>query len=149
MSAHAVIPGPPPAAAVAVDPDWTAAACRGVGTDTFFADDPAETAVAKAVCRHCPIRAACLAYALATAPDYTPDLDGVWGGLTAEERVPLLRVRAECGTNDGFEIHLASREWTCPACRAARKRWVGRQEHRRAAVSAYRQRRRTARVGVA
>jgi hypothetical protein len=42
---------------------------------------------AKAVCAGCPVRSDCLRYALAAGP-----LQGVWGGLTEEER-RLLRQR--------------------------------------------------------
>lgn len=44
---------------------------------------------AKALCRQCPARAACLIYALAIRPD-----SGVWAGLTADE-LRGLRVRLE------------------------------------------------------
>ena len=36
---------------------------------------------AKAVCRRCPVRAECRAYALAH-----PELDGIWGAMTRRER---------------------------------------------------------------
>jgi WhiB family redox-sensing transcriptional regulator len=39
------------------------------------------------VCQGCPMRAACLAYALASATD-----DGVWGAHTDRQRRPWLRV---------------------------------------------------------
>ena len=62
------------------------AACRGVDPEVFF---PAGTKVrvafhtehAKAICGSCPVRAPCLDYALATG-----QRDGIWGGMTAEER---------------------------------------------------------------
>lgn len=41
---------------------------------------------AKAVCAHCPVRAECLAYALATRQMY-----GVWGGATEDERRAMTR----------------------------------------------------------
>jgi len=40
-----------------------------------------QTAEAKAVCRTCPVRDACLTWALETHQDY-----GIWGGLTEAER---------------------------------------------------------------
>lgn len=40
---------------------------------------------AAAICRQCPLQARCLEYAVAR-----PEVHGVWGGLTAEERRPLV-----------------------------------------------------------
>lgn len=46
-------------------------------------DEPGRlTAAAKAVCAACPVRAACLAHALACDEPW-----GIWGGLTSRERV--------------------------------------------------------------
>lgn len=69
--------------------DWQlVAACRDVDTKVFFAPDAerglrrlARERVAKAVCRSCPVVAACAAYAIKTREPF-----GVWGGLTPEER---------------------------------------------------------------
>jgi WhiB family redox-sensing transcriptional regulator len=71
---------------------WTLAACQSADPDLFFpisAAGPARVQVerAKAVCTGCPVRGDCLRYALAAGP-----LQGVWGGLTEEER-RLLRQR--------------------------------------------------------
>lgn len=41
----------------------------------------ADSTMEKAVCRQCPVRAACLAYALDAGENF-----GIWGGLTTEER---------------------------------------------------------------
>lgn len=41
----------------------------------------AQIAEAKAVCARCPVREACLGFALSTGQNY-----GIWGGLTAGER---------------------------------------------------------------
>lgn len=71
------------------DKEWRArAACRYQWPDLFFGDDdPISGAVAddaaKAVCRHCPVRADCLAWALASGEA------GVWGGTTEDERAAL------------------------------------------------------------
>ena len=45
-------------------------------------------AKAKAICARCPVRDACLAYALDTGEAF-----GVWGGLTEDERRAMLRQR--------------------------------------------------------
>jgi WhiB family transcriptional regulator, redox-sensing transcriptional regulator len=71
---------------------WTLAACQSADPDLFFpisGSGPARVQVerAKAVCAGCPVRSDCLRYALAAGP-----LQGVWGGLTEEER-RLLRQR--------------------------------------------------------
>jgi len=46
----------------------------------------AQVAEAKAVCRRCPVSGECLAWALASGQD-----DGVWGGLSEDERRALRR----------------------------------------------------------
>jgi WhiB family transcriptional regulator, redox-sensing transcriptional regulator len=65
---------------------WSLAACQSADPDLFFpisGSGPARAQVerAKAVCAGCPVRSDCLRYALAAGP-----LQGVWGGLTEEER---------------------------------------------------------------
>lgn len=49
--------------------------CSESGTpDAWFADDPREQAVAGALCERCPVRDACLRWAVET------DQHGIWGG---------------------------------------------------------------------
>lgn len=62
------------------------AACRNEDLEMFFAVGDGQEERAKAVCRGCPVRWECLTYALETRQRH-----GVWGGLTAEERVLLIR----------------------------------------------------------
>jgi WhiB family redox-sensing transcriptional regulator len=64
------------------------AACRGIDPDIFFpvTDDDAEPA--KAVCNVCPVREACLEFALAAR-----EREGVWGGATERERRRIVRQR--------------------------------------------------------
>ena len=64
------------------------AACRGLDPDIFYpvSDEDAETA--KSICAECPVREACLEYALANR-----ERDGVWGGATERERRRLIRQR--------------------------------------------------------
>jgi len=68
---------------VAVRPGpWAVrAACRDADTELFFASDDISVAIARRLCRRCPVRPECAAYARAF-----PDVTGVWGGLTAGER---------------------------------------------------------------
>jgi WhiB family transcriptional regulator, redox-sensing transcriptional regulator len=66
-------------------------ACRSEGPDVFFHPDrergPSRRnrdKAAKAVCRRCPVLAACREHALKVHEPY-----GVWGGLTEHEREAL------------------------------------------------------------
>lgn len=72
------------------DPEWRKqAACAGSDSDIFFPigeEDDSLAAPAKAVCAVCPVRDACLQYALATN-----QTEGVWGGMTGPERRRLRR----------------------------------------------------------
>lgn len=64
-------------------PDWFAQA-RCLGHDDaeyFFAPRQEDQLVAKRICASCPVRAECLAYALANNEEY-----GVWGGKDEDER---------------------------------------------------------------
>lgn len=64
------------------------AACRGIDPDIFYpvSDEDADTA--KSICAECPVREACLEYALANR-----ERDGVWGGATERERRRMIRQR--------------------------------------------------------
>jgi WhiB family redox-sensing transcriptional regulator len=64
------------------------AACRGLSTDIFYpvSDDDADEA--KSICAICPVREACLEFALAHR-----EREGIWGGATERERRRLVRQR--------------------------------------------------------
>ena len=64
------------------------AACRGADPDIFYPSSDEEAEEAKAICATCPVRQACLEYALANR-----ERDGVWGGATERERRRLIRQR--------------------------------------------------------
>ena len=64
------------------------AACRGVDPDVFYPVSDEEAEEAKSICRVCPVREACLEYALANR-----ERDGVWGGATERERRRMIRQR--------------------------------------------------------
>ncbi|NNN20854.1 MAG: WhiB family transcriptional regulator [Acidimicrobiales bacterium] len=66
------------------------AACRGLDPDVFYPDpeDDALALEAKGVCEICPVRQACLEYALSHR-----EKEGVWGGATERERRRILRQR--------------------------------------------------------
>lgn len=58
------------------------AACKGVDPELFYPERGSQGwKEAKAICRACPVRIACLEYAIVTAERH-----GVWGGLTELER---------------------------------------------------------------
>ncbi|GGS71955.1 transcriptional regulator WhiB [Streptomyces pseudogriseolus] len=62
------------------------ALCAQTGGDFFFPEPGSSVREAKRICGLCPIRAACLEYAL------THDMRfGVWGGLSEKERHELRR----------------------------------------------------------
>ena len=56
--------------------EWRLAACHATDAELFFTDE----VTAKLICRECPIREACLEWAL------THKELGVWGGTTELER---------------------------------------------------------------
>ncbi len=64
------------------DPGWrTRGLCQSVDPETFFPAPSESAEAAVALCRTCPVRGSCLAWALEAG-----DLHGVWGGTTARER---------------------------------------------------------------
>jgi WhiB family redox-sensing transcriptional regulator len=81
--------------------DWRhRAACLEEHPELFFPvgkSGPAveQAAEAKLVCAGCPVREACLSWALATGQDH-----GIWGGLDEEERRALRRRRARAARRD-------------------------------------------------
>jgi WhiB family transcriptional regulator, redox-sensing transcriptional regulator len=69
--------------------DWRdQAACFGQDTALFFPESDDEAAPALAVCAVCPVRDECREWAIAARQD-----DGVWGGMTGQQRVRLRRQR--------------------------------------------------------
>lgn len=74
--------------------DWRQrAACRDLDPELFFpvsekGPGARQADRAKAVCARCPVRAACLEYALDNALDH-----GIFGGTTETERRTLRRAR--------------------------------------------------------
>jgi WhiB family redox-sensing transcriptional regulator len=84
--------------------DWTAAAaCRGRDPRVWFPrpHDRFAIEVARQVCAGCPVRADCLADAMA-APF---DLVGIWGGLTEHERQSLRARAREAASAAGLSAH--------------------------------------------
>lgn len=69
------------------DLDWQQEAlCAQTGADFFFPEPGSSVREAKRICGMCPIRSACLDYALDNDERF-----GVWGGLSEKERLQLRR----------------------------------------------------------
>ena len=66
------------------------ASCKGRPLSLWFParGDAFSAKVAKSICRTCPVRAACLADALAHDGEYPA---GIYGGLSAQQRVVMRR----------------------------------------------------------
>ena len=85
-------------AATLTKEQWHArAACRGPQTEVFFPPPDNERKderirrerQAKAICRTCPVREACLDYAIRIREPH-----GIWGGLNELERRVIIERRA-------------------------------------------------------
>jgi len=91
--------------------DWRGdAACRDVDPELFFPDGDvksvrAQVAMAKLICRRCPVSATCLSWALASGQEA-----GIWGGLTEAERHRLLR-RTRPGSTAPFRSAASAPAW--------------------------------------
>jgi WhiB family redox-sensing transcriptional regulator len=84
--------------------DWMSrGACRSEDPELFFPVTTHGAALrqvnaAKAVCRACAVRSACLSFGLQTGQD------GIWGGTTPEERRALRHHKA-LTLHDGHPSH--------------------------------------------
>lgn len=63
--------------------------CLGIDPDLFFPERGVSTKEPKAVCKGCPVKEECLAYALENSEKF-----GIWGGLSERERRRIRRQRA-------------------------------------------------------
>jgi WhiB family redox-sensing transcriptional regulator len=102
-----------PAALAHVEPTWRAdAACQGTTAAHFYPPTVTESRderrvrenAARSLCAQCPVRTACLDYAL-----YVQEPYGIWGGLTEVERRRLLRGGVGPVSTDRREVVLAAR----------------------------------------
>ncbi|MGI8758691.1 MAG: WhiB family transcriptional regulator [Acidimicrobiales bacterium] len=62
--------------------------CRDEPASRFFPSDGVGVEVARRICRTCPVKEACLEYALEQRVDH-----GVWGGASERERRRILKRR--------------------------------------------------------
>lgn len=109
------------------------ALCAQIGGDWWFPRKGGSPRVARKVCAQCPVREACLAYALEIDAEW-----GVWGGKTEIERRKLRRGTLACERNHpGEDSDIAPREGSqgdrCRVCdrvttRRRRERQAGSSE---------------------
>lgn len=72
------------------DPGWQArGVCAETDPEVFFPEKGGSTRQAKMVCRGCEVRGECLEYALEHDERF-----GIWGGLSARERLRMKREAA-------------------------------------------------------
>jgi len=62
--------------------------CANVPPATFFPSDGSGVETARKICASCPVKQACLEYALVQRIDH-----GVWGGCSERERRRILKRR--------------------------------------------------------
>lgn len=70
------------------EPWMDKALCQGVDPEVMFPEDLAGVEEAKAICYQCPVREACLEYALVHRERH-----GIWGGESERERRRIARRR--------------------------------------------------------
>jgi WhiB family redox-sensing transcriptional regulator len=72
-----------------MDTDWMRQGlCRSEPPSRFFPSDGVGVDIARRICAQCPVRQACLEYALTNRIDH-----GVWGGCSERERRRILKRR--------------------------------------------------------
>lgn len=104
------------------------ALCLGMSPDLWFPETgPAPRA--RRICAVCPVRAECLAFALATGAEF-----GIWGGLNVEERQALGVARTRPCKRCGEPAPLPARYCGEECRRAARRKVQADSQRRRAAA---------------
>jgi WhiB family redox-sensing transcriptional regulator len=98
------------------------ALCAQTDPDLFHSTRPTDQEQAKTLCAACPLRTACLDWALDRSEI------GVWGGTTTRERAALRRgsswldeegrIRRPCGDEPAYQAHYRLGE-ECDVCQAA------------------------------
>lgn len=80
---------------------WGDAICSSTDPDAFYPEKGGSTREAKRICRNCPVRTECLAYAISAG-----EPAGVWGGMSERERRRL----AKAGQLNAQEAQTTHRE---------------------------------------
>lgn len=95
------------------------ALCAQTDPELFFPEKGKDNRRAKQVCAACPVRRQCAEWAL-SSPEH---LEGIWGGLSVNERKALRRAnrpqrepKRSCGTAAGARQHYRLGERPCEAC---------------------------------
>lgn len=103
--------------------------CVGTDPETFFVHGNTSTGPAKAICRECPAKIACLTWALDNGVNY-----GVWGGADEADRAALRRRKvlpirdcAHCGTQ--FRSRNTAAKYCGPACVGAHHKAAAEARH--------------------
>lgn len=78
------------------------AVCAQVDPELYFPEPGAPTAPAKRICAGCPVRVECLDYALTAR-----EAHGVFGGLSAQERLRIVRQRRAAVVAEGGHSDVA------------------------------------------
>ena len=94
-------------------PNWRLARCKGAARDLFFpGDDEMPSPRALAMCLRCPIKEACLEWAI------THHEFGIWGGLTDAQRDAITgnHHRARCPDCGSYEVVEQAHSEVCLAC---------------------------------
>ena len=106
----------------AAEHDWRRnAACTSHHPELFFPIGTAGPALAqleraRQICRSCPVRLECLEWAIDVGAD-----DGIWGGLSEQERQSLRR-RRRAGRHTGTGLQVPVPEAVLTARAASRRR---------------------------
>jgi WhiB family redox-sensing transcriptional regulator len=77
-------------------PEWMLdAPCASIDPELFFPDKGGSARAARRICGGCEVRAKCLDYAveIESTPGSQSYTTGIYGGLSAKERRPLVRER--------------------------------------------------------
>lgn len=106
------------------------AACRTQPTDPFFVKEYKREVVAdlKELCSHCPVQQECLAFADEFEGASYKDTWGIYGGLTARERIERRAARMVKTPNcrrvsfRAWDRHVAKNEPPCELCAGWRAR---------------------------
>lgn len=112
--------------ALSVEQGWKLdGACLLEPKDIFFPDRGESAQPAKIICSLCPVKVACLRYAIETRQWY-----GIWGGTNEKERRPLIQ-KFEQGTPvDDLVVPLPKHGCGCDECRQVGQRERERREAR-------------------